>query len=78
MPYVIDNMGRSVRLLRHGGNTGDMASNHKTKNLDRQIDENLRRVYTDAAGEPVPDRFTKLLDQLRERDSETKPQKGQS
>ncbi|MEY8882151.1 NepR family anti-sigma factor [Donghicola sp. XS_ASV15] len=38
----------------------------KPKNrLDEQIDENLRRVYQTAASEPVPDRFTQLLDQLR-------------
>lgn len=36
--------------------------------MDQQIDENLRRVYADAANEPVPDRFTRLLEQLRQQE----------
>lgn len=43
----------------------------KPKNrLDEQIDENLRRVYQTAASEPVPDRFTQLLEQLRQAEGE--------
>lgn len=42
-----------------------MADKRRTNELDQQINENLRRVYTDAAQEPVPDRFAKLLEQLR-------------
>ncbi|MCI5041336.1 MULTISPECIES: NepR family anti-sigma factor [Donghicola] len=43
----------------------------KPKNrLDEQIDENLRRVYQTAASEPVPDRFTQLLEQLRQSEGE--------
>ena len=43
----------------------------KPKNrLDEQIDDNLRRVYQTAASEPVPDRFTQLLDQLRKAEAE--------
>lgn len=34
--------------------------------MDRQIDENLRRVYAEAVEQEVPDRFTKLLAQLRQ------------
>lgn len=30
-----------------------------------QIDENLKRVYTAALNEELPDRFKELLDQLR-------------
>ncbi|WP_299845923.1 NepR family anti-sigma factor [uncultured Roseovarius sp.] len=41
--------------------------------MDQQIDENLRRVYTEAANEPVPDRFTQLLDQLRQQEQSKKP-----
>ncbi len=33
--------------------------------LDEQIDENLRRVYGEALKQPLPDKFTQLLDQLR-------------
>jgi len=42
-----------------------MAENRRTSKLNQQIDDNLRRVYADAAKEPVPERFTKLLEQLR-------------
>ncbi|MBM9596202.1 regulator [Rhodobacteraceae bacterium MCCB 386] len=34
----------------------------------RQIDENLRRVYQEAANEDVPDRFQQLLQRLKEQD----------
>lgn len=34
----------------------------------RQIDENLRRVYFDQPEDVVPDRFQKLLEQLKQRD----------
>lgn len=50
-----------------------MANKRKTTQLDQQIDENLRRVYADAAQEPVPDRFAKLLEQLRARGDEEQP-----
>lgn len=36
--------------------------------LDKQIDENLKRVYEQATEEQVPDRFLALLDKLREQD----------
>ena len=36
--------------------------------LDKQIDENLKRVYQQAAEEEVPDRFLALLQQLREQE----------
>ena len=48
-----------------------MTSEHKDDDPARrqairsQIDENLRRVYTAALNEEVPDRFKQLLDQLR-------------
>ncbi|QYX57788.1 RNA polymerase subunit sigma-70 [Roseovarius sp. SCSIO 43702] len=37
--------------------------------LNKQIDENLRRVYSEMAEEPVPDRFTDLLRQLRDKEA---------
>jgi len=46
-----------------------MAENRRKKRLNEQIDENLRRVYSEASSEPVPDRFTKLLEQLRQREN---------
>ncbi len=33
-----------------------------------QIDDNLKRVYNEMLDEDVPDRFEKLLRQLREQD----------
>ena len=36
--------------------------------MNQQIDDNLRRVYSDASSEPVPERFTKLLEQLRQQE----------
>ncbi|MHA7828147.1 MAG: NepR family anti-sigma factor [Roseovarius sp.] len=37
--------------------------------MNQQIDDNLRRVYSDASSEPVPERFTKLLEQLRQQET---------
>ncbi|MFC3167502.1 NepR family anti-sigma factor [Paracoccus fontiphilus] len=34
--------------------------------VEKQIDENLRRVYEQDVTEQIPDRFLALLDQLRE------------
>ncbi|WBU60036.1 NepR family anti-sigma factor [Paracoccus albus] len=36
--------------------------------LEKQIDENLKRVYQEDAKEEVPDRFLDLLKQLREQE----------
>lgn len=58
-----------MRLLHNGRYQGEMAENRRKSSLDQQIDENLRRVYSEASQEPVPERFTKLLDQLRQRES---------
>lgn len=37
--------------------------------MDQQIDDNLRRVYAEAAQEAVPERLTQLLEQLRRQDA---------
>lgn len=36
--------------------------------LNRQIDENLRRAYGEALSEEVPDRFNDLIAQLKAKD----------
>ncbi|MRX49843.1 transcriptional regulator [Paracoccus sp. S-4012] len=36
--------------------------------IEKQIDENLRRVYEQDATKDVPDRFLSLLAQLREQE----------
>ena len=48
-----------------------MKTGKKKSNVDQQIDENLRRVYNDALNENVPDRFTDLIRQLKESESES-------
>jgi predicted metal-dependent hydrolase len=40
----------------------------KERNLDQQIDENLRRIYRERLEEAVPDRFEELLRRLRQQD----------
>lgn len=40
----------------------------KRSAVERQIDENLRRVYEQDTREEVPDRFLALLQQLREQE----------
>lgn len=49
-----------------------MTKKRRNPKVDQQIDENLRRVYSEAAEEPVPDRFTQLLDQLRQQETAKK------
>lgn len=38
--------------------------------LQRQIDENLKRVYQQALEEKVPDRLLQLLEQLKRQDQQ--------
>ena len=45
-----------------------MSHDKKSANLRRQIDENLRRVYRQDKDEEIPDRFEKLLAQLKASD----------
>ena len=45
-----------------------MSNDKKSAVFMRQIDENLRRVYQEAASEEIPDRFQKLLQRLKEQE----------
>ena len=36
--------------------------------IEKQIDENLRRVYEQETTQQIPDRFQQLLDKLREQE----------
>lgn len=53
-----------------------MSKDNKTSNVMRQIDENLRRVYSENDEQDIPDRFKDLLAKLKnqgtngERDSD--------
>ncbi|MEI4471913.1 NepR family anti-sigma factor [Frigidibacter sp. MR17.24] len=44
------------------------ASDDSRPTVERQIDENLRRVYQQMVEESVPDKFMSLLAQLRQQD----------
>jgi hypothetical protein len=37
--------------------------------VEQQINENLKRLYQQAAEEPLPDRLLQLLDELKQQDS---------
>ena len=36
------------------------------REIDEKIDENLKRAFDQMAEEPLPDRFTELLNKLRD------------
>ncbi|MDS9466804.1 NepR family anti-sigma factor [Paracoccus sp. MBLB3053] len=36
--------------------------------IEKQIDENLKRVYEQDANQKIPDKFLELLDKLREQE----------
>jgi hypothetical protein len=40
--------------------------------MEEQIDDNLRRVYAQAVEQDVPERFLRLLDELRKKDRDTR------
>jgi hemerythrin-like domain-containing protein len=45
-----------------------MKQDRKLSSLEQEIEANLKRVYDDVANQEVPDRFTQLLEQLRQAD----------
>ncbi|WP_233416770.1 NepR family anti-sigma factor [Halovulum marinum] len=47
-----------------------MGNDNEKPALERQIEENLRRVYQQNMQEDVPDRFKELLAKLKARDSQ--------
>jgi hypothetical protein len=54
---------------------GAMTKDDDKARLRQSIDDNLKRVYDDALGQEVPERFTDLLNQLREAEARKKGQK---
>lgn len=44
------------------------SSDNSKPSVERQIDENLRRVYQQMVEETVPDKFMQLLSRLRDQD----------
>jgi len=51
-----------------------MPNKDRVSRVEQDIDTNLRRVYSEAVQEKVPDRFTKLLEQLRQQEAESDDQ----
>jgi hypothetical protein len=51
----------------------DPSNNDRTASLRLQIDENLRRIYHTMLEDAVPERFTRLLQQLRDADRTPPP-----
>jgi hypothetical protein len=49
----------------------DRLTPEERRNLQRDIDENLRRSYKEVLEEDVPDRFHQLLAALRDKDRTT-------
>lgn len=47
-----------------------MKQHRQDNDLDRQIEVNLRRVFQEKSSEPVPDKFLKLLQELKEQDDQ--------
>lgn len=46
-----------------------MAKKSRMSHMDEQVIENLKRLYSETAQEPVPERFTRLLQQLRDQET---------
>ena len=42
-----------------------MTRDKRTSRVENTIDENLKRAFEDVASEPLPSRFTDLLEQLK-------------
>lgn len=52
-----------------------MAEKKPNGNIQRQIDENLRKVYQEKIEEALPDRFQKLLQQLKDQEKAKEDEK---
>lgn len=52
----------------HTQMTDDSAKSRPKSKAQREIDENLKRVYDEALKEEIPDRFKQLLAQLKEKE----------
>jgi len=53
-----------------------MAHTSAQRKRDRNIDENLKRVYEQVIEEDVPDRFRMLLDALKQEEQSKAEQNG--
>ena len=46
-----------------------MTADRGKSKLQHEIDQNLKRVYDEALNEEIPDRFKRLLEQLKNREA---------
>jgi len=58
-------------MIRMTG-TDDQESNGIAPGVAQQIDENLKRLYSDATSEDLPPGLIELLNALREKDAQKK------
>lgn len=58
-------------MIRMSGKD-DRDSHGVPPGVAQQIDENLKRLYSDAASEDLPPSLTELLNALREKDAQKK------
>ncbi|WP_171172688.1 NepR family anti-sigma factor [Ruegeria sp. HKCCA0370] len=49
--------------------TKPQPSREHRQEIEKRIDENLKRAFDEVASEPVPDRFVDLLEKLRNQTS---------
>ncbi|WP_425079913.1 NepR family anti-sigma factor [Ruegeria denitrificans] len=49
--------------------TKPQPSREHRQEIEKRIDENLKRAFDEVANEPVPDRFVDLLEKLRNQTS---------
>lgn len=47
-----------------------MTAERDKSKIQQEIDRNLKRVYDDALNQEIPERFKKLLEQLKSREPE--------
>ncbi len=51
-----------------------MSQDPEKSEVERDIDDNLRKVYREMVEQEVPDRFRDLLDQLRQSEENDDPE----
>ncbi|WP_259554224.1 NepR family anti-sigma factor [[Roseibacterium] beibuensis] len=52
-----------------GQSTDAMAQQQKKSSIDKQIDENLKRVFDQTLNEELPEKFLDLISQLKAKES---------
>lgn len=55
--------------MNTGALSQTMAPKKQKSSVDRQIDENLKRVFNDDLQQELPDKFLSLIEQLKTKES---------